>query len=117
MIVERIRFIVAVPLFAVTIQACTAHHATRIYPAAAESRLETGDEVIVALKTGKRYKVVVVSLDDRQLVTKAGRYALEDIDHFTLKEVDTVGTTFGFVLLHAVVAGAAYLFVADTFED
>ena len=106
-----------VTLLAITTQACTVRHVHKITPAAAEQRLEVGDEIIVSLKTGKRYKAVVVSMDDTQLVTKTGRYVWKDIDHITFKEVDVVGTAFGYILLHVVVAGAAYLFLADTFED
>jgi hypothetical protein len=96
---------------ALTMQACAVHDVHRLRPAQAETQLVAGDPVIVALKSGKNYKGIVVSTDVTRLITKTGTYLWKDIDHITKKEVDWVGTTLGYVLLHVVVVGAAYLYV------
>jgi hypothetical protein len=113
---KRAYRLAVVAALTVAMQACAVHHVSRFAPATAENRLVAGDEVIVALKTGKKYKAVVVSMDDTELVTEGGRYPWKDVDHITIKKVDWVGTTFEYVALHLVVAGAVYLIITSWFE-
>ena len=96
---------------ALALQACAVQNVSRLRPVQAERHLVADDQVIVALKNGKNYRGVVVSTDETRLVTENAAYLWKDIDHITVKKVDWVGTTLGYVLLHVIVVGAAYLYV------
>lgn len=101
----------------VAMQACAVHKLSNLSPSAAEARLEPGDRVIVKLKDGKRYKAVVAAVDEKALVTKVRRYPWEEIAHVTIEEVNVASTVGSYVFLAALIAGIAYIAVAEAFED
>jgi hypothetical protein len=107
----RLLQLIVVAAFAVSMEGCAVQNVSRLRPKAAQSQLVADDQILVALKSGKNYKGVVVSADENELVTRTGRYRWSDIDHITIKKIDWVGTTFEYVLLHVVVVGAAALYV------
>ena len=68
----------------------------------AQSRLQPGDEVVISLKSGKKYRAEVVQVTDAMLVTKRASYAWSDIRSVTREEVDagkTAGRAVGVTLL------------------
>ena len=101
----------------VATQACAVHKLSNLPPSVAESRLEPGDRVIIELKDGKRYKAVVAAVDEKALATKVRSYSWEEIAYVTIEEVDVVSTVGSYTFLAALIAGIAYIAVAEVFED
>lgn len=104
-------------LAAVAMQACAVQKLSSLPPSVAETRLQAGNQIVIELKNGQRYKAVVASVDHTALATKARSYAWADIDHITVTEVNVVSTVAGYAVVAALISGVAYVIAADTFED
>ena len=104
-------------LLAVAMQACAVDRTVRMTPPAAERKLEAGDEVVITLHDGRRFKAVVAQVTSTELVTRKNRYAWADVRHVSREELDVGGTIGANVVLYVVVSLVAALVFVEALED
>lgn len=109
---NRVFRLIIVAAVCVAMQGCAAHRTVKLSPAAAEKRMSVGENVVVALKNGKRYRAVIVEMTDTQLITRNSRYAWADISYVSHLEYDAPRSFFatvgGIYLVNAI---GALLFI------
>ena len=104
MIISIFRLFVAI-LACLSLVACGSP--VRYRATDAQATLKPGDEVVIVLKSGPRYRGKVAQITDTQLITQRSKYAWADIQHVTREELDagkTAATSVGVSVLLLAVA-------------
>lgn len=73
----------------------------------AQATLQPGDEVVIVLKSGPRYRGKIAQITDTKLITERSKYAWAEIQYVTREELDagkTAATSVGVTVLLVAVA-------------
>lgn len=106
-----------IALVIIALQGCVAYRTARISPRAAQSHLEVGEQVIVVLKSGKKYRAVIKAITNTELVTRNGRYAWTEVSYLAHEEYDAARSTLKTVGAGLAVGIVSMLLFALIIED